>query len=322
MAGVSSLISPDAMKIFVPFFLLSVALPAEEFPLPEVKHMIDTHIHLYDTGRENGVPWPPEDDEVLYKPHLPEEFKAVSKPAGLTGVVVVEASDRPEDNRWVLDLVEGDDFFVALVGNIDPYAGDFSERLKELAKDPRFVGIRLRNGRKKKAIDYTDEKVIASLREVAEAGLAVDLLVNGGGIAAVKSADRLARTVPDLRLVIDHVIGYDFDGQPVDGEWKAAVEKLAENDNVWCKISGLYQRSVRQPAPKTVGYYESVLDVLWTSLGPERLLYGSNWPCTKKSGDYTSYVKLVNRYFEEKGQEARERYFWKNADEVYRLKLE
>jgi predicted TIM-barrel fold metal-dependent hydrolase len=283
--------------------------------------MIDTHIHLYDTTRESGVPWPPQDDTVLYKPHLPDEFKAVSKPVGLTGVIVVEASDRPEDNQWVLDLVKDDEFFVALVGNIDPYEPDFEERLANLQKDPRVVGLRLRNGRQRKAIDYTDPKLLQSLRAVAQAGLSVDLLLNGAGVEAVKKADQLARTIPELRIVIDHVIGYDFDGRSVPADWIAAVEKLGENKNVWCKVSGLYQRSVPQPAPKTLSHYEEVLEVLWKNLGPERLVFGSNWPCTKKSGDYTSYVKLVNQYFSKKGDDASERYFWMNAVEAYRLKL-
>lgn len=309
------------MKFLLPVFYLTLAVNADDIGLPKVKHMIDTHIHLYDTTRESGVPWPPQDDTVLYKPHLPDEFKAVSKPVGLTGVIVVEASDRPEDNQWVLDLVKDDEFFVALVGNIDPYEPDFEERLANLQKDPRVVGLRLRNGRQRKAIDYTDPKLLQSLRAVAQAGLSVDLLLNGAGVEAVKKADQLARTIPELRIVIDHVIGYDFDGRSVPADWIAAVEKLGENKNVWCKVSGLYQRSVPQPAPKTLSHYEEVLEVLWKNLGPERLVFGSNWPCTKKSGDYTSYVKLVNQYFSKKGDDASERYFWRNAVEAYRLKL-
>lgn len=309
------------MKILLSVFVLMLASCADNGGLPKVKHMIDTHIHLYDTGREKGVPWPPKDDTILYKPHMPAEFKKVSKPSGLTGVVIVEASDRPEDNGWVLDLVKDDDYFVALVGNIDPYEPDFEARLQKLKKDPRFVGIRLRNGRQRKPIDYTDKKLLKSLRAVAKAGLSVDLLLNGAGTEGAKKADQLARSVPNLRIVIDHVVGYDFDGKPVPADWIAAVEKLGENKNVWCKISGLYQRSVPQPAPKKLSHYEEVLDILWKNLGPDRLVYGSNWPCTKKSGDYTSYVRLVNRYFAKKGQEASEKYFWKNAAEVYRLKL-
>ena len=57
--------------------LSSHAKPASE--LPKVKHIIDTHIHLYDTDRKEGVPWPPKNDKVLYKPHLPAEFNRVAK---------------------------------------------------------------------------------------------------------------------------------------------------------------------------------------------------------------------------------------------------
>ena len=310
------------MKFLFSFFLLIAITSADERPLPKVKHLIDTHIHLYDPTREGGVPWPPKGDEVLYRPHLPAEFKKASKPAGLTGVIVVEASDRLEDNRWVLDLVKGDDYFVGLVGNIDPYADDFAKQLRELKKDKRLVGIRARNGKDKKAIDHTDAKFLASLRELAKNDLSVDILVNGGGVKAVKQVDQLARTIPDLHIVVDHVLGYDFDGKEANPEWVAAVEKLAKNKNVWCKISGLYQRSIPQPAPHVIDHYRSVLDVLWKNLGAERLIFGSNWPCTKNSGDYTSFVKLVNGYFSAKGQEACERYFWKNAAEAYRLQLD
>ncbi len=312
------------MRRFLAVLTITALLPGtasadEKATLPKVKHMIDTHIHLYDTRREEGVPWPPPDDEVLYKPHLPDEFKKVSKPTGLTGVVIVEASDRLEDNRWVLDLVKDDDYYVALVGNIDVYRDDFRKQLKKLRKDPRFVGVRARGA---KPIDFTDKKVLKNLRLLAKHGLSVDVLVNGGGVEAVKMIDKLAREVPELRIVIDHVIGYDFDGKKANPEWVAAVEKLGENKNVWCKISGLYQRSIPQPAPKDINHYRDVLDVLWKNLGAKRLVYGSNWPCTKKSGDYASYVQLVNGYFADKGHEARERYFWKNAAEAYKLPLE
>ncbi|MDB4459129.1 amidohydrolase [bacterium] len=309
------------LTIAFSYLALTGLLVAEERPLPKVKHMIDTHIHLYDPTRENGIQWPPADDKVLYKPHLPAEFHIVSEKTGLTGVVVVEASDRLEDNRWVLDLVAKDDYFVALVGNIDPYAKDFGKQLRKLKKDSRFVGVRARNGGDKKKVDLADKKVLKSFKALEKAGLSVDILVNGGGVEAVKQVDQLARTLPNLRIVVDHVLGYDFDGKEANPEWVKAVEKLGENKNVWCKISGLYQRSIPQPAPHTLDHYKSVLDVLWENLGQERLVFGSNWPCTKNSGDYKSFVCLVNEYFSAKGSEACERYFWKNAAEVYGLPL-
>lgn len=284
-----------------------------------VKHIIDTHIHLYDTSREQGVPWPPRSDKVLYKPHLPKEFKRVAKPAGVTGVVIVEASDRLDDNRWVLELVKNDSFFIALVGNIDPYRKDFEIELKKLSKDSRFVGIRARISGKK--IDYHDSTVIANFRLLAKAGLSLDVLMNGEGVETIQAIDQLAQKIPKLRMIVNHVLGYDIDGRLPPKKWIEAVQSLAKNPNVYVKVSGLYQRCATQPATKDVKHYRSLLDILWNSFGRDRLIYGSNWPCTKKSGDYASFVKLVHSYFREKGQEACERYFWKNASTSYNLQL-
>ena len=287
-------------------------------PLPKVKHLIDTHIHLYDTTRPDGVPWPPADDTVLYKPHLPAEYAKVSKSAGVTGVVIVEASDRLQDNDWVLKQIDGDPLFVALVGNIDPTCKDFGKHLDRLRKDKRFVGIR---ARAKKPIDYTDAQVLANFRLLESAGLSLDILANGKGIAGVKAVDVLAAKVPRLRIVVNHILGYDIDGQPPSQEWLDAVASLAKHSNVYCKVSGLYQRCKQQPAPQDPEHYRTILDPLWEHFGAKRLVYGSNWPCTKKSGNYEGFVRVVNGYFSTKGQEACERYFWKNAVTAYGLKL-
>lgn len=286
--------------------------------LPRVRHMIDTHIHLYDTRRKDGVPWPPPNDTVLYKPHLPDEFKQVSQPSGLTGVVIVEASDRLPDNRWVLDLVKDDDYFVALVGNVDLHREDFEQHVTTLAKDKRFVGIR---GRRKGGVDFTNERVLANLKTLAKHNLSLDMLINGKGTAGVNQVNHVATSVPDLRIIVNHVLGYNIDGKALSTEWKAAVKQVAQNPNVYCKVSGLYQRCVPQPAPQDTEHYRDILDELWKNFGKKRLVFGSNWPCTKKNGDYTSFVRLVSSYFVEKGQDACEHYFWKNAAEAYRLNL-
>ncbi len=283
---------------------------------PKVKHLIDTHIHLYDPTRPEGVPWPPKDDAVLYKPHLPDEFARVAKPAGVTGVVIVEASDRFDDNHWVLDLVAGDDFYIGLVGNLDLTDKQFKQHLKQLSKDKRLVGIR---ARAEGGIDFDDALVLSNVRALAKRGLTLDILPHGISVA---DCDKVARAVPDVRIVVNHALGYAANGKEVDPKWVEQVKKLAENKNVYCKVSGLYQHSAQQPAPHDVDFYRPLLDVLWDAFGPNRLVYGSNWPVTKHSGDYASFVAVVNGYFTEKGQEACERYFWKNAAEAYGLPLE
>ena len=118
------------------------------------------------------------------------------------------------------------------------------------------------------------------------------------------------------------VANADIDGSPPAPDWIAGIKKAAAYQNVYCKVSGLYQHSAVQPAPKDVEHYRSLLDTLWNVFGQDRLIYGSNWPVTKRNGDYASYVAVVNSYFAEKGKEASEHYFWKNAAEAYQLDLE
>ncbi len=284
-----------------------------------VKHLIDTHIHFYDTTRDVEMSWPPEEDLVLYQPHLPAEYSKLAKASGVTGVVIVEASDRLEDNRWILDLVKGDEFYMGLVGNIDVYRTDFEFQLKELKRDHRFVGIRPRGS---KPIDFSDAIVLKNLQLLADHDLTMDYLTNGGGIPGIETVDAIARKVPELRIVVNHCLGWNFDGTSPEKDWRMAVERLAENQNVTCKISGLYQRSVPQPAPQSIEHYATALEVLWKHFGKERLIYGSNWPVTKHTGTYASFLELVDAFISQKGQDAREHYYWKNAAAAYDLPLE
>lgn len=296
----------------------STAADDADAPKP-VKHLIDTHIHLYDTTRGVPITWPPKDDAVLYRPHLPAEFSKLAKADGVTGVVVVEASHILEDNQWVLDLVKGDPFYIGLVGNVDVNRADFEEQIVRLKKDPRFVGVRARCP---EPIDFTSERVLANLAVLARHDLTLDYLTNGGGVAGVDIIERVARALPDLRIMVNHCLGYNFDGKAPAPEWGTAIQRLAAHPKVWCKISGLDQRSVIQPAPRDLEHYRAFLEMLWTGFGPERLIYGSNWPVTKHAGTYESCHRLVDRFISAKGQEAREQYYWKNAATAYRLPLE
>ncbi|MDB4491431.1 amidohydrolase family protein [bacterium] len=314
-SNITKTLSPRAPLILV--FLLGAISASAEDPMP-VKHLIDTHIHFYDTTRDIEMAWPPKDDKVLYKPHLPADYSRPARAAGVTGVVIVEASDHLEDNQWVLDLVKGDDFFIGLVGNVDVYREDFEPQVLRLKKDKRFVGVRPRGP---KPIDFSNDLVLAHLRALAKHNLTMDYLTNGGGIAGIETIDRVARAIPSLQIVVNHCLGYDFDGKPPNSQWIAAVGRLAANKNVSCKISGLYQRSVPQPAPQNLDHYETVLEMLWKSFGKERLIYGSNWPVTKHTGTYASFLNLTGRFISAKGQDAREHYYWKNAAAVYRLPL-
>src|SRR5215467_10014461 len=103
--------------------------------------IIDTHTHFYDPTRAQGVPWPEPGDEVLYRRVLPEDYKRLAVPEGVTGTVVVEASQWLEDNQWILDLAAREPFIVGFVGNLQPGAQDYAASLDRFAANPLFRGI-------------------------------------------------------------------------------------------------------------------------------------------------------------------------------------
>ena len=110
-----------------------------EAPIP----VVDTHTHFYDPTRPQGVPWPSKDDPLLYRSVLPKEFQALTKPFGVTGTVIVEASPWVEDNQWLLDLAKSDPFVLGVVGNLSPGTELFSKHLARFARNPVYRGIRV-----------------------------------------------------------------------------------------------------------------------------------------------------------------------------------
>jgi len=303
-------------KLIVPVltsvFLAACATNQQSADIP----IIDTHIHLYDTNRAQGLPWPPKDDEVLYRPVLTEHFDKVSDENGINATVIVEASKWIPDNQWVLDLVKHDpNRYIGLVGSLEIGTPDFKKHLTKLSKDGRFVGIRMRE-RPGGDSFFENEAVWSDLQLLSDMNQTLDVLMFQ---YSLNDVDMISKRLPKLKILINHVAGADIEGKPADPKWIAAVQKVAKNRNVNCKISGLFQQSHRQPSPKNLSFYKPELDVLWEAFGEDRLIYGSNWPVTMRGGTYGEYLRVVNGFFADKSRAAREKFFFKNALKFYGL---
>ena len=95
------------------------------------------------------------------------------------------------------------------------------------------------------------------------------------------------------------------------------MQRAAAFPQMHMKVAALVEGAVDDPAPAEAGYYEPTLDVLWEAFGEDRLVYGSNWPVSARFADYATTIGIVRSYFEGKGSEAAEKYWWKNAKKVY-----
>jgi len=170
--------------------------------------IIDTHIHLFDTRRPQGVPWPEKSDTVLYQPALPDRYRKIATPLGVVGAIEVEASSWLEDNQWVLDVAAKDTIIVGTVGDLEPGKPEFRRQLERFHRNPLFLGIRYGNlWNRDLSAELSKPKFVEDLKALAEAGLELDTA--NQDTALIQATVRLTDLVPNLRVVIDHLPQFD-----------------------------------------------------------------------------------------------------------------
>lgn len=277
--------------------------------------IIDTHTHFYDPARPGGVPWPGKGDALLHRTTLPADYRAQPVAQPVTGTVVVEASGLVEDNQWILDLAAKDKFIVGFVGNLKPGEDAFAGNLKRFAAKPTYRGIRVNEGALRTGL--ANPSFLADLKRLADADLELD--VNGGPTLLPEVA-RLAKELPTLRIVINHLANTRIDGKNVSPTWRTDLGAAAHFPRVFLKVSALVEGTGKSDgsAPRDVEYYRPWLDIAWNAFGPDRLIYGSNWPVSARFAPLATVQGIVHDYFSAKGRPALEKFFAQNAQAAYR----
>ncbi len=299
------------------FLTAAAALPLGAAPTTASMPIIDTHIHLFDPTRPQGVPWPDKSNGVLYKPALPARYRAIAVPLGVRGAIEVEASPWLDDNQWVLDVAATDKIIVGTIGNLEPGKPGFGGHLDRLRKNPLFRGIRYGNlwGRNI-GDELSHVEFISGLKHLADAGLVLDTA--NPDPALIVAMLRVTDRVPNLRVVIDHLPRLE---QPTEAQARRTygenLRKLGQRAQVYVKVSGVLRR-VEGRVPGDLNFYKPVLDELWDIFGPDRLIYGSDWPNSDLWEPYDQELRIVREYFTAKSIAAAEKYFWKNSVAAYR----
>jgi L-fuconolactonase len=281
------------------------ATSAPTSPIPA----IDTHTHFYDPTRPQGVPSPSPNSSLLYRPVYPEEFRKLSSPYNVVGTVVVEASEWVEDNAWVLALAESNPGIVGLIGNLRPGHQDFAANLERFSANPLFLGLRLRGLSPKEMVE---DAALADIKRVADRDQTIDI---HGGPKMLAPAALMAKRLPSLRIVLNHLPFNEWDGDPA--VMRVDLQKVAACSNIFIKVSNV----VRQREGKVLtdpAFYRPQLDVLLDQFGPHRLVFGSNWPVSNQTAPFANVHGVVADYFSTQSRGIAENYFWRNSHVAYR----
>jgi L-fuconolactonase len=281
--------------------------------------IVDSHVHFWDPA-ELEYPWLAR-LPALHRAFLPRDYAAATGQIAIGRLVFVEANCRLDQAQREVEFVErlarAEPRVAGIVAFVDVSQGPgvrgsgLGETLEVLSRVPLVKGIR-QNIQGHPPGFCIQRAFIDGVREVGRRGLAFDLCATHDQL---RELAKLVDVCPDTRFVLDHC------GKPAIRErclepWRGDIARLAANQNVYCKLSGL----LTEAAPDWCGedllpYAAHVVDCF----GAERVLYGSDWPVLTLAGDYGSwygFTELLTR-----GWSATERsaFYGDTAARVYGL---
>ena len=235
------------------------AAPASSIPV------IDTHIHLYDPSRPQGVPWPRKDipaHKILYQTSLPSRYRPIAEPLGIVGAIEVECSPWLEDNQWVLDVAQADTIMVGTVGRLAPGTPEFRPNLERFHKNPLYRGIRYGLGRQA-GKEFDRPEFVADLKALADADLVLDTA--NPSVELLADVVRVSDRVPNLRVVVDHLPQMLRPTESVArASYDASMKAFRDRPLVYVKVSEVLRR-VDDKIPVDLEFYRPGWTRFWRS---------------------------------------------------------
>jgi L-fuconolactonase len=263
---------------------------------------VDAHHHLWDPARRD-YPWM-EAGWPIRRRFGPEDLDEAAGPCGFERTVVVQTVSSVEETEEFLAVAAASRRVAGVVGWVDLTAPDVADALAALQAAPggaALVGIRHQVHDEPDPEWLLRKEVLRGLAAVAAAGLAYDLLVRERELpAAVRAVEHL----PQLTFVVDHLAKPRI-REAVTAPWAARLGILARYPNVSCKVSGLVTEADWEEW--TVGHLLPYVRHAVDAFGPERLLFGSDWPVCLLAASYAEVVEAATEALERAGLDEAER---------------
>ena len=230
----------------------------------------------------------------------------------IDATIAVQARQCDDETGFLLACAADNPWIVGVIGWIDLRAPDI-DRLIAAQQSPLVVGYRHVVQDEDDSRFLLRDDVVRGVRAVATRGLAFDLLVDHSQLAHVP---RFLDRVAGGRFVLDHAAKPDIRGggwQP----WADRIAAVADYPHIWCKISGLVTEA--DHAAWLPEHLERYLDHVLAQFGPERLIWGSDWPVCTLAASYRAVVDVVQAYVDRQCPAAHDAIFGGNAVAAYAL---
>lgn len=270
--------------------------------------MIDSHQHFWRRDR-GDYGWLTPALRAIYRDYLPADLAPHLASTGVASTILVQAAPTVAETRFMLSLAREHEFIAGVVGWVDFESQTAPDTLADLAQDSHLVGIRPMI----QDIADTEWMLQARLTPAFEALAGLDLVFDALVLPKHLPALReLLSRHPDLRVVLDHGAKPPIASGDVAG-WKREIAALARESPLVCKLSGL----VTEANSADPAVLRDCVEHLLVHFGPDRLLWGSDWPvcelvCSYEEWHRSSQVLLAGLTGDE-----RERIYSQTARTTY-----
>lgn len=276
--------------------------------------IVDAHHHIWDPATDD-YPWLTDELAVIRRPFTPDDLVPELEAAQVDATILVQTRSSVDETREFLALAEAVPIIRGVVGWVDLTAPSVGETIAGLRAGPggnQLVGIRHQVHDEPDAEWLLRADVMQGIRAVGAAELAYDLLLRPRELPAALA---LARRLPDVRFVIDHLAKPPIaSGDPEP--WRRGLAGFRELDNVDCKVSGLVTEADWDSW--TLADLQPYVDHAVDVFGPGRLMFGSDWPVCLLAASYGQVVDAARATLEGLTDSERAAVFGENAVRVYR----
>ena len=274
---------------------------------------IDSHQHFwrYDKRRDT---WITDQMLILKRDFLPDDLIPELRANRMDGSIAVQADQSEQETLFLLELASRFSEIKGVVGWVNLCSPELPERLEYLSQFEKLCGFRHVVQSEPDDRYMLRQDFLAGIASLQRIEFTYDILIYPQQLAA---AIELAGKFPEQRFVIDHLAKPRIRSRDIS-DWARSIKTIATNPNVYCKLSGLVTEADwhnwHEPD------FKPYLDVVFEAFGPDRLMFGSDWPVCLLAGTYESVKEVVAGYVRNLPIMQQEGVFGLNAVRFYGLK--
>jgi L-fuconolactonase len=273
---------------------------------------IDAHQHFWDYDPVRDA-WITGAMATLKRDFSPQDLTPECQASGIDASVAVQADQSEQETLFLLGLAENNRRIGGVVGWVDLCASNVEDRLQFFSQFKKLSGFRHVAQSEPDDRFLVQPAFLNGISHLHEFNFTYDILVYPRQLPA---AIELVSNFPRQLFVVDHLAKPEIKSNNL-GSWLTDIRAIAENPNVFCKLSGLVtEADWHHWKPQDFVPY---LDVVFDAFGPERLMFGSDWPVCLLAASYQQVKQLIEDYLESWEDDLKKLIFGGNAIHFYHL---